>query len=158
MKPGTCINSPASQRGDALIEAMVGVVLTAIIGLGLSYTASRAVKSQRYLNTQNAVISQMRESLASTHLPLSAICDTGSVPSLDVAGNAITTTAVCSKGTVSVGVGTSSGHSHEGGAGKTGLTLTLPASSVVTSLTVESSANETNAALVGGDGKMAVSL
>lgn len=41
-KPAHCI-SPLphrTQRGDALMEALIALLLTAILGLGLSYAAS----------------------------------------------------------------------------------------------------------------------
>lgn len=38
---------PRAQRGDALLEGLVGALLLAIIGLGLTYAAARAVNTQR---------------------------------------------------------------------------------------------------------------
>lgn len=43
-----------------LIEALIGTVLISIVGLGMSYTASRVIVSQRYLNAQSIAITQMR--------------------------------------------------------------------------------------------------
>lgn len=51
------------QRGDALFEALIGLVLMAIVGLGLAYTSSRAINAQRYLNTQNLAITEVRSQL-----------------------------------------------------------------------------------------------
>ncbi|NWB83325.1 hypothetical protein [Pseudomonas gingeri] len=51
------------QRGDILIEALVGILLMAIIGLGITYVASRAAVSQRDMKLENIVVSQMRSLL-----------------------------------------------------------------------------------------------
>ncbi|WP_248747159.1 hypothetical protein [Pseudomonas sp. MWU12-2037] len=51
------------QRGDILIEALVGILLMAIIGLGITYIASRAAVSQRDMKLENIVVSQMRSLL-----------------------------------------------------------------------------------------------
>lgn len=48
------------QRGEMLIEALVGTLLLSLIGLGASYTTSRVLVSQRYLNAQSIAIVQMR--------------------------------------------------------------------------------------------------
>ncbi|WP_040064068.1 hypothetical protein [Pseudomonas batumici] len=56
---------PASrrQRGDVLLESLVGILLMALIGLGITYAASRAAVSQRDMKLQNIVVSQMRSLL-----------------------------------------------------------------------------------------------
>lgn len=51
------------QQGTSLIEAMVSMVLVAIMGLGLAYTSSRTLLTQRYTTTQNLAALQMREKL-----------------------------------------------------------------------------------------------
>lgn len=47
-------------RGDALLEALIGAVLMAIIGLGLVYATSRAAVSQRHTNVQNLAVNRLR--------------------------------------------------------------------------------------------------
>ena len=67
-KPACCIDT---QRGDALLEALVGILLLAILGLGLSYAAARMLASQRYAATHGIVVAQMRNALETqglTHL------------------------------------------------------------------------------------------
>ncbi|MCU1737314.1 MULTISPECIES: hypothetical protein [Pseudomonas] len=54
---------PKPQRGDILIEALFGILLMSIIGLGISYVASRAAVSQRDMKLENIVVSQMRSLL-----------------------------------------------------------------------------------------------
>ena len=51
------------QRGDILIEALIGMLLLAIIGLGLVYIISRVSVSQKDMNLHNLVMSTLREKL-----------------------------------------------------------------------------------------------
>lgn len=51
------------QQGFSLIEAMVSIVLVAILGLGLTYATSRVLLTQRYATTQSLAVIQMREYL-----------------------------------------------------------------------------------------------
>ncbi|UVE17291.1 hypothetical protein NVV93_17180 [Pseudomonas sp. LS44] len=46
-----------------MIEALIGMLLMAIVGLGLVYTSSRVAVSQKDMNLQNLAISQMRDLL-----------------------------------------------------------------------------------------------
>ena len=70
-KPVRCTDPHHPQRGDALLEALIGILLLAILGLGLSYAASRVLAAQRYAATHGIVIAQMRNALETkglTHL------------------------------------------------------------------------------------------
>ncbi|TBU95898.1 type IV pilus modification PilV family protein [Phytopseudomonas dryadis] len=51
------------QRGDILLESLIGMLLMAIVGLGLVYAASRVAVSQKDMNQQSIIVSQMRELL-----------------------------------------------------------------------------------------------
>lgn len=51
------------QQGFSLIEAMVSILLVAILGLGLTYATSRVLLVQRYATTQSLAVIQMREYL-----------------------------------------------------------------------------------------------
>ncbi len=51
-KPARCTEPRRVQRGDALLEALVGILLLAILGLGLSYAAAHGI-----------VVAQMRNAL-----------------------------------------------------------------------------------------------
>lgn len=51
------------QRGFSLVEAMISVLLVAVLGLGIAYATSRALLTQRYATTQNLAIIKMREYL-----------------------------------------------------------------------------------------------
>ena len=50
-------------RGDALLEALIGILLLAILGLGLSYSVARILASQRYAATHGIMVAQMRNAL-----------------------------------------------------------------------------------------------
>ncbi|AOY00668.1 hypothetical protein BJP62_09620 [Jeongeupia sp. USM3] len=67
-----------------MLEALIGILLMAAIGLGLTYAASRAAVAQRYTNTQNIVVSAIREQLVSM-ANLSAKC--GNTIQVSVAAN-----------------------------------------------------------------------
>ncbi|SEI02042.1 type IV pilus modification PilV family protein [Pseudomonas asplenii] len=54
---------PAHQRGDVLLESLIGILLMSIIGLGITYASSRAAVSQRDMKLQNIVVNQMRSLL-----------------------------------------------------------------------------------------------
>ena len=71
-KKAPCINQrrrssrslrPRAQRGDALLEGLVGALLLAIIGLGLTYAAARAVNTQRHASGHHIVLTQMLNAL-----------------------------------------------------------------------------------------------
>ncbi|WP_314409512.1 hypothetical protein [Pseudomonas kuykendallii] len=51
------------QRGDILLEALIGILLMAIIGLGLVYVTSRVAVSQKDMNLQSLAIAQLRDLL-----------------------------------------------------------------------------------------------
>ncbi len=77
---------PKRQRGDALIESLVGTVIAAIMGLGLAFTCSRVMVSQRYVTTQNLVLDQMANALSSTGV--STLCAGTSAVSVSTASGA----------------------------------------------------------------------
>ncbi|WP_374417109.1 type IV pilus modification PilV family protein [Ectopseudomonas oleovorans] len=83
--------SKRSQRGDTLIEALIGMLLMVIVGLGMSHAAARATVSQRDMNVQQLIVSQMRNLIASRGVDL---C-TGSLSPITVSGQEITLEADC---------------------------------------------------------------
>ncbi len=133
------------QRGDALIEALIGTVIASAVGLGLAFTASRMIVSQRFVATENAVLNQMTYALAGTGL--STLCAGTTTPTVTVGSESMTLGApTCSTGAVTVASTTSSVQS-----------VTLPAGGVVTALTfVTPSQNTTAQDLVGGSGVMTI--
>jgi type II secretory pathway pseudopilin PulG len=69
------------QRGDILIESLIGIVLMSIMGLGITYISSRAVVSQRDMTLQNIAVSQMRNLL---ELHGKALCSNAALASITV--------------------------------------------------------------------------
>ncbi|MFY7863821.1 type IV pilus modification PilV family protein [Roseateles sp.] len=61
-KPSAC-RRPRSQRGDALIEAMVAIVLLGVIGLGQVYAVGRAMVAQKYQKGQSLAVQGIRADL-----------------------------------------------------------------------------------------------
>lgn len=61
-KPNAC-RRPRSQRGDALIEAMVAIVLLGVIGLGQVYAVGRAMVAQKYQKGQSLAVQGIRADL-----------------------------------------------------------------------------------------------
>jgi hypothetical protein len=144
------------QRGDALLEALIGILLLGAVGLGLSYASARVMVSQRNLNAQNAVLMQMGNSLAGTGL--STLCSATTGPIVSVAGTNLTLAPLtCTKGTVTV----------SGSGGGLDATLSTGVVTAMTMPTVSSCANSTSTSssdslaaaksLVGGDGCLSVS-
>ena len=62
-KPARCTDPRRAQRGDALLEALVGILLLAVLGLGLSHAAARMLAAQRYAAAHGIVVAQMRNAL-----------------------------------------------------------------------------------------------
>ena len=67
-------DSRVNQRGDVLLEALIGVLLTAIIGAGMMQVASRVAVGQRDAKVENLVVETLRSQLHSEGL---ALCDKG---------------------------------------------------------------------------------
>lgn len=91
------------QRGDILVESLIGVLLMSIIGLGVSYTASRATVSQRDMKLQQVVIAQMRNLLEQHG---TALCSDATLAAVRVPGqaNTLPLTVTCGAATtVSMG-------------------------------------------------------
>lgn len=51
------------QRGSSLIEAMVAMLILAILFLGIAQVLGRGLVSQRYMNTYSLALLEMRERL-----------------------------------------------------------------------------------------------
>lgn len=64
-----------AQQGDVLIEALLAMLLSAVIGLGLSYATMRMLHAQRQMNAQNMAVQQMREELVQKGFSASDICE-----------------------------------------------------------------------------------
>ena len=120
MKLVRCTDSRNSQRGDALLEALIGILLLTILGMGLSYAAARMLASQRYAATHSIIVAQMRNALETqglTHLcsnpyTFSVTAEQGSTVSIELP------TAQCER------------HDVEISAGEPALSVTLPQAAI----------------------------
>lgn len=72
-----CSDRGRRQRGDILIEALIGVLLTAIIGAGLSHILARVMLGQRDARVEQLAVEQVRTSLKTQGL---ALCVQGEMP------------------------------------------------------------------------------
>ncbi len=70
----------ASQRGDILLESLIGVLLTGILGAGIAHVASRISVSQYEAKLENIVVERLRDRLQRDGVTL---CD-GSALSIDL--------------------------------------------------------------------------
>ena len=82
-KPARCTDPRRAQRGDALLEALVGILLLALLGLGLSHAAARMLAAQRYAAAHGIVVAQMRNALETNGVQ--ALCNgaTATLPIVD---------------------------------------------------------------------------
>ncbi len=76
--------SARQQRGDALVEAMVAIVLLGVIGLGLVYAVGRAMAAQKFQKGQSMAIQAIRADLQ----------DKGVASSCPASGNATVTNSL----------------------------------------------------------------
>lgn len=129
------------QRGDAMLEALIGVVLMAVVGLGLAYTSARAVSSQRYLNTQNLAIAEVRDRLQRESEP----CASEKI-TIDLANISVDFTPVCASDTVSLSYTID------------GVITTDDISDLTTLNSLSSDATDASRSLFGGDGVVLLNL
>ena len=147
MKQVPCINPRlASKRqcGDALLEALIGILLMSVIGLGLSFALARTFNTQRYISTQNIAILQMKNLLPTSSISQTS-CASSQTIHVYLNPNVQTTTDVpvaitCSSASnIVVGI-----------TGNTSFNETI---SAITRIAVATPANNANAkSLFGGDG------
>ncbi len=63
----------AHQKGDFLIEALIGVLLMGIVGMGVSFMSSRVAVEQQTLATQQIISNQLRNVVEKGDF--AALCD-----------------------------------------------------------------------------------
>ena len=127
-------NHSIRQRGLSLIEAMVTALLISILFLGLAHVLARGLVNQRYLNTHNLALLEIRERLQQSGE--ASFCT--SPGSLSWVGN-IPLTANCVDTTVTIAVGS------------------ISAQVNAHALTVSTQNNNTSVQLFGGDGIISIS-
>lgn len=64
------------QAGDMLIEALIGLVLMAIIAIGVTTITSKVVKGKREMSVQDLAVSQLQELLVKNGNGTVNLCDT----------------------------------------------------------------------------------
>lgn len=62
------------QRGDFLLESLIGMALMAIIGMGVMFVTSKASTSQRDSQMQDIAVNQMRAALVNNGTNNTNIC------------------------------------------------------------------------------------
>lgn len=75
------------QRGISLVEAMVAVLIVAILFLGIAHVLSKGLVSQRFMNTHNLALLEMREKMQQPGQSVDAFCS--SPGSLEWLGSSI---------------------------------------------------------------------
>lgn len=75
MKPelSTSRRPRPGQRGDALLESLIGMALMAILALGLGNALARSIESQRYVSTQRMAVMKLRNVVA-TNTSYDTLC------------------------------------------------------------------------------------
>ena len=106
-KPARCTDPRRAQRGDALLEALVGILLLALLGLGLSHAAARMLAAQRYAAAHGIVDAQMRNALETQGI--AHLCSTPPTFSITPAGGSAISVelpaAHCEKHDVAISTG-----------------------------------------------------
>lgn len=72
-----CKPPRAAQRGDVLLESLIGVLLTGILGAGIAHVASRISVGQHDAKLENLVVERLRDRLQREGLTL---CDAPALP------------------------------------------------------------------------------
>ena len=121
----------ARHHGNLMIEALVGLALGAILGLGMAWGAAQALKTQRFAATQNMAVFALRNDLANQ------AGLTPATPSFTLGtGLVVTATKTC-PGTTNLQIAT---HNRP-----TSVIVQLPC-------TLKTDANAANKSILGGDG------
>lgn len=136
-------NAGCKQRGDMLLEALISMLLLGVLGLGLSYAGARVLVQQRYANTQDLALSQMRATLESQGLQ--TLC-AGTVDPLQIGTTQLTPTLQCTKQSVTVTVPASGGLP----------TMTTPITSVVTQMRYATPEGNAQATQMLGAGSLVI--
>lgn len=74
-----------AQQGDILIESMIGMVLMAIISVGMIHVSSKAAVAQKDMRVQEIVVNQLRAALIRNKMGTWDICT--SVPDIQLPNN-----------------------------------------------------------------------
>lgn len=122
------------QRGISLIEAMIAMLILAILFLGIAQVLARGLVSQRYMNTHNLAMLEMRERLQQSNE--ANICTNPG--SLSWVGS-VPLAASCNESEVTISAGG----------------IVVPVTGY--SITLSTQENDTSSELFGGDGAIRMS-
>lgn len=125
------------QKGDALIEGLVSIVLLSFIMIGLTFLVAKTAVAQKNTSVLNMALFSLR-SAAQTQ-GVGNLCK-AAAPSVSVADKSMLLKAECLRNTITATVA--------GQTIKVDGSLTSP----ITSSVLQTQANTNNAALIGGDG------
>ena len=131
--------------GNTLIEALIGTLLMSIVFVGSVSVLNRTLVTQRYVNTQNIVLMEMREAIMGTGV--ADVCSSGasSIPVGNSHQLALAAPTCTSAALANVGIA--------------GQLEAIPANSVpATAMTWQSAGNAQTRALIGGDGVFRLSF
>lgn len=120
IKPATCHRK--KQAGDALLDAMIAMLLAMVIGLGPVYVASRGAVAQRQASYKNMAVVEMRKLLAQgpalcgqpagtytiLNLPVTVTCTTRPASGITIGGQAVDPTPIGSGSAKTISLSVSS--------------------------------------------------
>ena len=153
MNPAVFSNSPdmvrrerqqgeKRQRGDVLIEALIGTLMTAIVFVGVNTALSKTLHSQRYSNAQRLALLQMRNEIQTGGI--ADICS-GGAGSATVVGQTVSQSAACTSLDVTFAINSD-------------LSISLAAGDVpATSFSLSTAADTISQGLFGADGVLTMS-
>lgn len=87
-------STDSRQRGDILLESLIGMLLMSIIGLGLVYLSSRVAVSQKDMNLHSLAVAQLRDLLQRNGADLD-LCSGSHIISLPSRGDLVVTVDGC---------------------------------------------------------------
>ncbi|WP_293935875.1 hypothetical protein [Iodobacter sp.] len=123
-----------NQKGEALIEALVSIVLLSVMMISQTYLVAKTSVAQKNSSMLNMALFQLRQQAQTAGI--SNLCTTAAP--ITVAGNRVDITATCERNPVTATVA--------------GQTITIAKDTVITNTILKTQANDSNKALLGGDG------
>ncbi len=125
----------SKQKGDALIEALVSIVLLSVMVISLTLLVAKTAVAQKNTSVLNMTLFALRSQVQTQGL--NTLC-AATAPSITVAGNNVLISATCQRNAFTATVA--------------GQTIAVPINSAITGSTLQTQANADNALLIGGDG------
>lgn len=98
----TFCRRPRHERGDVMLEALVGVLVAGLLGAGFAHLASGVLRTQHDTKIQNVVVENLRGQLQTQGIGL---CTSPNAIVPMPAGSQLQATVACTNATVTVAVG-----------------------------------------------------